>query len=283
LPPDPALKSRRFSVQEYRQWTDYVSIVNTLLAQGAMVRRTAVLHPIVSLWANFTPSTRSMYELHPNDRVRLIDESFSNLCRELIQHQIQYDIIDEKNLAAAKLVGNAIVIGQNSYDVIILPPMDTIRTGSLEVLYRFAEVGGTVLVHSLFPEHAAEGIERDPEVRKMMGAITSRETTGGIKPETTPIHYLIRSRIPPMCHLTPSSKDVLCTAVTIEGKSVFFLINASGSEYEGTFVFRAIGKPKIMDPANGNVADIESIALGETGTRVETRLAPYASAFVMFS
>jgi len=116
-----------------------------------------------------------------------------------------------------------------------------------------------------------------------MGAITSRETTGGIKPETTPIHYLIRSRIPPMCHLTPSSKDVLCTAVTIEGKSVFFLINASGSEYEGTFVFRAIGKPKIMDPANGNVADIESIALGETGTRVETRLAPYASAFVMFS
>ena len=94
-------KSRRFSVAEYRHYSDYVSRVNTFLGEGKRSPRTAVLHPMVSVWANFTPPTRSMYEPHPSERVRFIDDSFANLCRELLQHQIEYDIIDERSLEGA--------------------------------------------------------------------------------------------------------------------------------------------------------------------------------------
>ena len=282
-PPDPALKSRRFSVQEYRQYTDYVSRVNTVVADGAYVRRTAVLHPIVSVWANFTPPTRSMYEPHPSDRVRFIDESFANLCRELIQHQIEYDIVDEQSLADATIVGNTLVIAGHEYEVFVLPPMDTISLRSMEVLHRFAGNGGTVLAHPLHPQFAAEGSEHDAEVVSLMAAVVAKGPTGGVTPEATPIHYLIRSRIPPLCHLTPSSTSILCTTLERHGKLTFFLVNASSTSYHGTAVFRAAGVPSIMDPASGETSQIDFRRAGENVIQMDLSLGSFASAFVILS
>ena len=281
-PPDTSLKSRRFSVEEYRTYTDYVSRVNTKVAEGSFVRRTAVLHPIVSVWANFTPPTRSMYEPYQGDRARFIDESFGNLCRELLQHQIEYDIVDEKSLATAALVGKSLMIGNNSYDVVVVPPMDTIRVGTMEKLHRFAVQGGTVLVHPLHPEFAAEGAAQDGHIAKMMAAIIARGPAGGIKTESTPLHYLIRSRIPPLCHLTPSSTRVLCTTLRIDGKLAFFLVNYDSQPYSGSLVFRAHGESRWMDPATGEEKTVPGKTAADGGIQIEGTLAPFGSAFVTF-
>ena len=281
-PPDPALKSRRFSAQEYRQYTDYVSRVNTILGEGSFHRRTAVLHPIVSVWANFTPPTRSMYEPHPSDRVRFIDESFANLCRELIQHQVEYDIVDEKSLATARVEGKTLVIGGHTYDVVVLPPMDTIRFQTLETIHRFARQGGSVFAHPLYPQFAAEGIEKDGEIKNIMAAIIAKGPVGGVTPETTPIHYLIRSRVPPLCHLTPSSTNVLCTTLSSNRRLRFFLVNSSSIEYSGTFVFRATGEPIMMDPATGEEKHVKSKNVGDASVQIDATIGPYGSAFVIF-
>jgi hypothetical protein len=281
-PPDPALKSRRFSAQEYRQYTDYVSRVNTVLQEGSYHRRTAVLHPIVSVWANFTPPTRSMYEPHPSDRVRFIDESFANLCRELIQHQVEYDIVDEGSLASARIEGKNLVIGDHSYDVVVLPPMDTIRLRSLGTILRFAQQGGSVFAHPLHPQFASEGVEKDADIKKMMAEIMAKGPVGGIHSETTPIHYLIRSRVPPLCHLTPSSSDILCTTISRNGRLSFFLVNASSREYSGRLLMRASGKPIIMDPATGEERQVEFTIVPDGGIQIETTMAAYASAIVIF-
>jgi len=281
-PPDPALKSRRFSAQEYRQYTDYVSRVNTVLGEGAYQRRTAVLHPIVSVWANFTPPTRSMYEPHPSDRVRFIDESFANLCRELIQHQVEYDIVDEKSLTTARVEGKTLVIGEHSYEVVVIPPMDTIRLGTLETIHRFAQQGGSVFAHPLHPQYAAEGFEKDAEIKKMMAATMANAPVEGVNPKTTPIHYLIRSRVPPLCHLTPSSTNILCTTISNNGKSAFFLVNSSSKEYSGSFLFRSSGVPVMLDPATGEEKHVGCKKVGDTSIQIEATIGPYASTFVTF-
>ena len=41
--------------------------------------RVAVLYPLTSLHANFTPSTRSMYEPHPRAEVRSLDRAFPDI------------------------------------------------------------------------------------------------------------------------------------------------------------------------------------------------------------
>jgi hypothetical protein len=281
-PPDPALKSRRFSAQEYRQYTDYVSRVNTVLGEGTYQRRTAVLHPIVSVWANFTPPTRSMYEPHPSDRVRFIDDSFANLCRELIQHQVEYDIVDEKSLATARVEGKTLVIGEHSYEVVVIPSMDTIRLRTLATIHQFAQRGGSVFAYPLHPQYAAEGVEKDADIKQMMAAIIAKGPVGGISPETTPIHYLIRSRVPPLCHLTPSSTDVLCTTISNNGKLAFFLVNSSPKEYSGTFLMRTSGKPIMMDPATGQERKVEFRNAPDAGIQIDATIGPYASAFFFF-
>ena len=281
-PADLTPKSRRFSVQEYRQYTDYVSRVNSILGEGTYHRRTAVLHPIVSVWANFTPPTRSMYEPHPSERVRFIDDSFASLCRELIQHQVEFDIVDEKNLAAARIEGKTLVIGEHAYDIVVLPPMDTIRLRTLASIHQFAQQGGSVLAYPLHPQFAAEGFEKDAEIKKMMAAIIAKGPEGGVNPQTTPIHYLVRSRVPPLCHLTPSSTHLLCTTISGKENLTFFLVNSSSMEYSGTFLFRSTGVPVKLDPATGEEKNVGFERVGDASIQIDASIGPYASVFVIF-
>ncbi|MFH0989661.1 MAG: hypothetical protein V1799_06560 [bacterium] len=281
-PADHTLKSRRFSVEEYRQYTDYVSCVNTMFGEGIVAPRTAVLHPMVSLWANFTPPTRSMYELHPSERIRLIDDSFANLCRNLLQHQVEYDLIDERSLIEATVKEKSLCIGERQYEVLVLPPMDTIRQRTLETIHRFVRQGGSVFAHSLLPEYAAEGPDRDNDIRKLVRDIIARGGFGGATQSTTPIHYLIRSRVPPLCHLTPSTLSVLCTTISRKDGRSYFLVNYSSREYTGICTFRSVGSMRALDPASGKERVLEYKNVDRASTQVSLTMPPFASLFVIF-
>ena len=279
---DLSPKSRRFSVAEYRQYTDYVSRVNTFLGEGKRSPRTAVLHPMVSVWANFTPPTRSMYEPHPSERVRFIDDSFANLCRELLQHQIEYDIIDERSLEGARLEGKKLIVGDQEYDVLILPPMDTIRLRTLERIDQFVQQGGCVFAQPLHPQFAAEGPEKDHEIVMMMERIRAKGGSAGAAQAETPLHYLIRSRVPPVCHLSPSSTRILCTSVWRNGAPSFFLVNASSEAYSGTCSLNATGKPLLIDVVTGleHSAEYKKSA---SSLQLDVVLPPFGSLFLKFS
>jgi hypothetical protein len=276
---DPTPKSRRFSVAEYRQYTDYVSRVNTVLAEGIYKPRTAVLYPIVSVWANFTPPTRSMYEPHPSDRVRFIDESFANLCRELLQHQIEYDIIDERGLQSGEVRGKKLIIGDNEYDALVLPPIDTIRTLSLEMVARLTDQGGAVFAHALNPKFAAEGEDKDKDIVRMMKRIQSKGGFALAEQPTTPIHYLIRSRVPPVAHLTPSSPHVLCRSVWKNGLPTILLTNASSKSYRGNCALHTADEISIIDMETGAE---EKSTPKKTGSSLQfdLNIVPFGSVFL---
>jgi hypothetical protein len=279
---DPTPKSRRFSVEEYRQYTDYVSRVNMILGEGAYAPRTAVLHPIVSVWANFTPPTRSMYEPHPSEGVRFIDDSFADLCRDLLQHQIDFDIIDEKSVAGARMEAKKLVVGAQAYDVLVLPPMDTIRVRTLEKIQQFAEEGGSVLAHPLAPTFAAEGSDKDSHIKSMMGKIAAKGGLVKPVPGSTPLTYLVNSRIPPQCILNPSSPNILCTSISTKEGQTYFLVNASSVAFNGTCTLRSVGKPIAFDPAIGKDQVVVSQKVGSTRTQIGLTLQPFASLFVEF-
>jgi hypothetical protein len=279
---DLTLKSRRFSVEEYRQYTDYVSRVNTILGEGTFAPRTAVLHPIVSVWANFTPPTRSMYEPHPSERVRFIDESFANVCRDLLQHQIDFDIIDEKSVVAARVEGKKLVVGAQQYDVLVLPPMDTIRLRTLAKIQQFAEEGGSVFAHPLAPTFAAEGSDKDNDIKSMMGRIAAMGGLHKPAPHSTPLTYLLNSRVPPECILNPLSSNILCKAVSTKTGKTYFLVNASSLAYMGTCTFHSTGKPTALNPDSGIEEMLKYQKVGSTRIQIELSLKPFASLFVQF-
>ena len=153
--------------EEYGKYTSFAARLKMIFSEGRIETRVAVLHPIVSVWANFTPSNRSMYEPHPNERVRFIDSGFTNLCRDLIQHKIDFDILDDKAIAEAEIVADELVISGNRYSCVVLPPMDTARLRTIEKVAQYAEHGGHVVAQALLPEYAAEGSEHDENIRTL--------------------------------------------------------------------------------------------------------------------
>jgi hypothetical protein len=281
-PADMNPKARRFSADEFHAYTDYVSRVNKAFSEGNVVARVAVLHPIVSLWAHFTPSERSMYEPHPSPLVRFIDDSFTNLCRDLLQAQIDFDIVDERSLVGARIEGGMLAIGKEQYDVLVLPPMDTIRLRTMEKILGFVERGGCVFAHPLIPTYAAEGPDRDADINKMVEKIIAKGGLEGSTPGTAPLHYLVKSRIPPRCTLAPSSTSVLCTTVSRKGGQTYFLVNTSSEQYTGTCTFRSVGVPFAFDPDTGIDRKVECKTIDRTSSEVALTLHPFASLFVVF-
>ena len=281
-PPEPSLKARRYSAAEFRTYTDYVDRVNRLFSEGERLTRVAVLHPIVSLWAHFTPSERSMYELHPSELVRFIDDGFANLCRDLLQNQIDYDIVDERSLANARIEGGTLVIGQLRYDVLVLPPMDTIRTRTMEKITLLVDGGGSVLAHPMFPEYAAEGPDDDQVIRRSVEKIIAKGGFGGSTAQAAPLPYLVKSRVPPRCVLSPSTPRILCTTLSRKEGQAFFLVNTSAEEYRGVVTFRSTGATTLLDPHSGKEEVLASRKLGNESSQVELKLGPFNSRFVVF-
>ncbi len=281
--PENERKETDFPPQQYRRYTDLVTNLHRLFSTGPISNRVAVLYPITSYWAHFTPSHRSMYEPHPDPAVRQLDEGFSGLCRNLLQHQIDYDIVDERSLGAARIEKGRLVMGERAYDVLLLPPADTLYLRSMEVITEFVGKGGTVLASPLVPEFAAEGPEEDHRIREMMETIRAAGALGGSEPGSSPVSYLVRSRALPECSLDPASQNVLCTTIARPEGQAFLLVNVSPREYEGTAAFRAAGKSTLLDPATEIEHELTADRTADSRSRVRLNLPPFGSLAILFT
>jgi len=266
----------------FRGYADYAARLNVMFTGGERRARVAVVHPIRSVWAHFTRSDRSMYEPYPGALVRLIDGAFTDLCRLLLQHQIDFDIVDERSLEGVRTIGGALAVGNRRYGAVVLPPMDTIRTATMETLATFVREGGAVLAHPLFPRYAAEGTAHDGRVAALAREMASAGALGGSEPDAPPLVYLIASRVPPDCHLGPPTPDVLCAGVDRPGETAYFLVNTSARKYEGMALFRSSGEAVLLDPSTGSERPLAAEQLTPATSRVRIALGSFASFFVVF-
>jgi hypothetical protein len=280
--PDAEVKPMEFPISQYRRWTEFARNLNALFAGGTIRTRVAVLYPLVSLWAHFTPSNRSMYEPHPNADVCFLDSAFTDLCRSLLQQQIYFDVVDERSLSSARVEGKTLVSGDRRYDALVLPPADTVRLATMEKITRFAEAGGSVFAHPLLPKYAAEGPDFDGVIVAAIGKLRAAGALGGSSPGNAPIGYLLRSRISPECDLTPSSPRVLSTVIDkAEGQVVLF-VNVSAKPYDGICAFRVSGRAVLYDPATGEKRPLHPEPITGSRTRVKLALKPFESVAVSF-
>ena len=271
-----------FPPAEFRGYADHAARLNVMFTGGERRSRLAVVHPIRSVWAHFTRSDRSMYEPYPGELVRFIDQSFTDLCRLLLQHQVDFDIVDERSLEGAQTADGALAVGTRRYGAVLLPPMDTVRTATMEALAAFVREGGAVFAHPLLPQYAAEGTASDVRVRSLAGEMASAGALGGSRPDGPPLVYLIASRLPPDCHLGPPTPDIVCAGIDRPGETAFFLVNTSAREYEGMAVFRASGEAVLLDPSTGGERPAGADRVTPTTSRVRIALGAFGSMFIVF-
>ena len=282
--PGPASEARPgdFPPAEFRRYADYAARLNVMFTGGSRRSRVAVIHPIRSVWAHFTRSDRSMYEPYPGELVRFIDGAFTDLCRLLLQHQVDFDIVDERSLDGARTERGVLEVGTRRYAVVVIPPMDTVRTATMETLASFVRGGGAVFAHPLVPAYAAEGTASDGRVRSLAREMASAGALLGAQPDGPPLVYLIFSRVPPDCHIAPPTPDILCAGIDRPGETAYFLVNTSAREYEGMATFRASGTAALLDPYTGLERPLEAERVTGATARVRIALGSFASSFIVF-
>ncbi len=279
--PKDELQPMEIPASEYLKYTSFTARLNALFTSGTIESRVAVVYPMTSIWAHFTPSHRSMYEHHPDPDVRFLDTSFCDLCRSLLQQQIGYDVIDERSLAGATIDGNSLVVGEREYQALVLPPMDTIRLQTMEVIARFVGAGGALFGHALTPKYAADGPQDDMRVWAMVGEIRASGGIGGSLPGSPPIGYLLKSRIPPDRALEPATPAILCTTVRREEGPAHFFVNTSSVEYTGRCTLRSEGKLVLYEPSNGEERSLSWEKTGDAAKRISLKLRPFEALFVL--
>lgn len=126
--------------RKYPYLEDYFARLNTMLTRGKPLTRVAVVHPIESFWLCFGPNDQTLM------RREQLDEQFENLAQWLLYGGIDFDYLSEAMLPDLCDEGsNPLQVGQCSYDVVIVPPLLTMRKSTLHRLEKFRQAGGKLI------------------------------------------------------------------------------------------------------------------------------------------
>jgi len=146
--------------EHYNTVEDYYARVNAVMSRGEPVRRLLVVHPVESVWA------RAAMGWDEDERTNELEQDFDNLINWLLNRHLDFDYGDEDIMSRLGSVEHAaapvLKVGQAEYAVALVPPLDTIRSDTLELLGAFHEAGGKVIFCEPLPEYVDAVESSDP-------------------------------------------------------------------------------------------------------------------------
>lgn len=126
--------------KEYKLVEDHFARVNTALTRGKPVIKVGVIHPVESFWLHWGPNDKSAIFRDG------LDEKFLALSEWLLTGSVDFNFICESQLPALCEKGDApFKVGKMSYDTIIVPGCETLRSTTLERLEEFKKAGGRLI------------------------------------------------------------------------------------------------------------------------------------------
>lgn len=212
---------------DYAHYNAFVGRLGLLLRSAQHECDVAVLYPIAGVQANFYPTTLSMYQPHPSRRLSEIDDSFVNLCRRLLQSQIDFDIVDEPALRRAQIGKGGFRIGSGRYRALVVPSTDAIHVTTLRQIAQMARQGVQVIFVGQPPQYAASHRERDLEVQRRVEQVLRLPRIHASSEDA-----VSRTLTEANCavQLEPATPEVWVARYRRDGGLFYFLVNLSMRE-----------------------------------------------------
>ena len=133
---------------KYSLVEDHFARLNTALTRGKPIVRIGVIHPIESFWLHFGP------ENHTRMHRETMDAHFKELTNWLLFGGLDFDFISESLLPElCTSVDKTLTVGEMNYDIILVPECETLRSSTFDILERFAQAGGRVVVIGETPKY----------------------------------------------------------------------------------------------------------------------------------
>lgn len=132
--------------KEYNYIEDHFARINTALTRGKPLVNVAVLHPVESAWMSV--GVRE----HTATAGEALDEQFQNVTEWLLRGQIDFDFFSESMLPDLYRANqDGFCLGEMVYKAVVIPPIVTIRSATLDAINRFLQAGGKVIVCGTCP------------------------------------------------------------------------------------------------------------------------------------
>lgn len=126
--------------KKYSDVEDHFARVNTAMTRGKPLVKIGVIHPVESYWLHWGP--KDMTDLKRES----MDNRFKELTDWLVNGSADFDFISESLLPGlCDSGGSPLKVGSMSYDVVIVPGCETLRSTTLERLEAFRDAGGKLI------------------------------------------------------------------------------------------------------------------------------------------
>lgn len=208
--------------EAYRAYNDYMGRLALLLRGGRHVCPVAVLYPIRSCWAHYTPSGAA--------RVTEIESDYIHLLRALLQAQVDYDVIDEQALIEGEKRDGALRVADEAYRAIVLPSLAALDLAAARALDAFVAAGGAVLTTGDIP-----ALSTSETATRQAAAIMERLFAAngpGRRCEPAAIPAWLREAGLRDLELAHPDPEILYTHRERDGTDIYFIANASPDSKE---------------------------------------------------
>ena len=230
--------------RDYRRFADYAARLSYALSQGKHTPQAAVLRP-------------GTY-LDPLDRALI--EWLEAYCQCLLAEHVDFDIIDEETLARATCEDERLVLADEGYDLLILPPIVSVAWRTADKIRVFADEGGKLIGTMSLAAEDSEG-DRHAEVREAFvdsfGADAHARLLEISRPSdlASALGHALRASIKPTASIRLANSecpDICCVHRCMEGLDIFFLANHADEPREVRISVRCDGAPHMLNLETGD-------------------------------
>ncbi|MBI5725586.1 MAG: hypothetical protein HZA50_16630 [Planctomycetes bacterium] len=236
-----------------RQISDPFARLSWSLRQGTFDADVLVIHPVESGFCLYDPAgmQRPLDQEREPREIRALNDAIVDLSENLLTVHRGFEYGDETILARhGKVKGNRLVVGKMSYRAVVLPSLITLRGSTVDLLLRFAAVGGAILSAGRLPDRI-DGVP-DGRLKKLIRAVHS------VPNSTAAIRDALDERIPAEMDILPGGQgdpaNVWVHCRRLDGGRAYFCVNTSRDAAVAARVWiRGTGRMEIWDLRTGRI------------------------------
>lgn len=265
-----------------RRLNDWVGRCCTSLKGGHHVSDIAVLYPIESVWARFTPA-RHMANDSPH--ALQVEALFRDISEALYAGGRDFEYIDSRAISSARIENGELVHGDLRWRVVVLPGADTLPFAAWENLGRFVKSGGVLIAVQNFPansegEFPSRRVEQlaadifEPAAYEPRFKVNARGGGGLFLPRGSAglLSSWLDRILPRDVTASAEPNPLRQTHRHVDARELYFVINDSNLPWEGKLAFHAKGEAEQWDPMNGQATLLKNVS------QVPVHLEPYGGA-----
>ncbi|HID57236.1 TPA: hypothetical protein EYP37_11950 [Candidatus Poribacteria bacterium] len=264
---------QKISPDGYKEFNDFVRRLGEAMTGGRHVADVAILYPVVSVWADFLPTTRSICLETQSRSIRRISGSLAEIAKGLLESQIDFDFLDDRAIQEAQIVNGKLLVAQEEYTAVVIPPMEIISFETARKLIDLARQGGLLIAFERVPDKA---MERGHD--ETLGILMAGEMEGGLKicRNVEKMIRTLRERIKPDLFLPHPNRHILYNHRVKGGSDIYLIFNLSEHDFDDEIRLRASGPIKILNPDDGSYEEPD-----ETDGKFRLKIRPLGAKIVV--